>query len=87
MARFTYVMSDIHGQFDALMRMLEQIGFAIGGAPFENYQKAWEYLNSDEEVIEELKQQSYAYNKIGLFYYDDNNIVPGTYFCYKVLDI
>ena len=27
MARFTYVMSDIHGQFDALMRMLEQIGF------------------------------------------------------------
>lgn len=48
MARFTYVMSDIHGQFDALMRMLEQIG---------------------------------------LFYYDDDNIVPGTYFCYKVLDI
>ena len=60
---------------------------AIGGAPFENYQKAWECLNSDEEVIEELKQQSYVYNKIGLFYYDDDNIVPGTYFCYKVLDI
>lgn len=60
---------------------------SIGGAPFENYQKAWECLNSDEEVIEELKQQSYVYNKIGLFYYDDDNIVPGTYFCYKVLDI
>ena len=27
MARFTYVMSDIHGQFDAFMRMLEQIEF------------------------------------------------------------
>ena len=60
---------------------------AIGGAPFENYQKAWGCLNSDEKVIEELKQQSYVYNKIGLFYYDDDNIVPGTYFCYKVLDI
>ena len=41
----------------------------------------------DWKVIEELKQQSYVYNKIGLFYYDDDNIVPGTYFCYKVLDI
>lgn len=27
MARYTYVMSDIHGQFDALMKMMEQIGF------------------------------------------------------------
>ena len=27
MARFTYVMSDIHGQFDAFMRMLKQIDF------------------------------------------------------------
>ena len=28
MARFTYVISDIHGQFDALMEMLEQIEFS-----------------------------------------------------------
>lgn len=27
MARYTYVMSDIHGQFDALMEMLDIIGF------------------------------------------------------------
>ena len=27
MARYTYVMSDIHGQFDAFMKMLEQIDF------------------------------------------------------------
>ena len=60
---------------------------AIGGAPFENYQKAWECLTSDEEIIKELKEQSYVYDKIGLFYYDDDNIVPGTYFSYKVSDI
>ena len=28
MARYTYVMSDIHGQFDALMEMMQQIGFS-----------------------------------------------------------
>lgn len=28
MARFTYVMSDIHGQFDAFMKMLDSIGFS-----------------------------------------------------------
>ena len=60
---------------------------AIGGAPFENYQKAWECLVSDEEIIKELKEQSYVFDKLGLFYYDDDNIVPGTYFSYKVSDI
>ena len=60
---------------------------AIGGAPFENYQKAWECLASDEEIIKELKEQSYVFDKLGLFYYDDDNIVPGTYFSYKVSDI
>ena len=60
---------------------------AIGGAPFENYQKAWESLVSDEEIIKELKEQSYVFDKLGLFYYDDDNIVPGTYFSYKVSDI
>ncbi|MBQ7864195.1 MAG: fructose-bisphosphatase class III [Lachnospiraceae bacterium] len=28
MARYTYVISDIHGQFDALMQMIEQIAFS-----------------------------------------------------------
>lgn len=60
---------------------------AIGGASFENYQKAWECLTSDEEIIKELKEQSYVYDKLGLFYYDDDNIVPGTYFSYKISDI
>jgi 2'-5' RNA ligase len=60
---------------------------AIGGAPFENYQKAWDSLTSDEEIIKELKEQSYVFDKLGLFYYDDDNIVPGTYFNYKVVDI
>lgn len=27
MARYTYVISDIHGQYDALMKMMEQIEF------------------------------------------------------------
>jgi len=27
MARYTYVISDIHGQFDALMKMMDKIGF------------------------------------------------------------
>ena len=60
---------------------------AIGGAPFENYERAWNALNSDEEIIKELKEQDYVFDKIGLFYYDDDNIVPGTYFCYKVCNI
>ena len=60
---------------------------AIGGAPFENYERAWNALNSDEEIIKELKEQAYVFDKIGLFYYDDDNIVPGTYFCYKVCNI
>lgn len=60
---------------------------AIGGAPFENYERAWNALNSDEEIIKELKEQAYVFDKIGLFYYDDDNIVSGTYFCYKVCNI
>ena len=60
---------------------------AIGGAPFENYERAWKEFNSDENLMKELKEQSYVFDKIGLLYYDDDNIVPGTYFCYKVADI
>ena len=60
---------------------------AIGGAPFENYERAEIALNSNEEIIKELNEQSYIFDKIGLLFYDDDNIVPGTYFCYKVADI
>ena len=31
--------------------------------------------------------QSFTFRKIGLLYYDDDGIRPGTYFCYKILDI
>ena len=28
-----------------------------------------------------------AYDELGLFYYDDDNIVPGSYFCYKIANL
>lgn len=52
---------------------------AIGGAPFKNYEKAYKLLDKrvyNEEVV---------FNQLGLFYYDEDNIKPGTYFCYKKL--
>lgn len=55
--------------------------FAIGGAPFEAYCKSYEELSKKEY------NQMFRFNKIGLLYYDDDNITPGTYFCYKVCDI
>ena len=50
---------------------------AIGGKPFESYQKALNLLDKktyNKEVI---------FNQLGLLYYDDDSIKPGTYFCYK----
>ena len=55
--------------------------FAIGGAPFESYKRAY------EELAKKEYSQVFRFNKVGLLYYDDDNIVPGTYFCYKVSDI
>lgn len=55
--------------------------FAIGGADFESYQKAYDVLKKMDY------KRKFVFNKLGLFYYDDDNIVPGTYFCYKVCDI
>lgn len=54
---------------------------AIGGAPFNNYEKAYKTLN------ELYFNQEFVFNKLGLLYYDDDSIKPGTYFCYKVVDI
>lgn len=51
---------------------------ALGKAPFENYQKAYEALSKQSY------KQSFIFNHLGLFYYDDDNICPGTYFCYKI---
>lgn len=55
--------------------------FAIGGTDFDSYLKAYENLKKFNF------RQSFKFNKLGLFYYDDDNIEPGTYFCYKVSDI
>jgi 2'-5' RNA ligase len=54
---------------------------AIGGAPYENY------LNAFEALSKRKYNQSFTFRKIGLLYYDDDGIRPGTYFCYKILDI
>ena len=55
--------------------------FAIDGASFEAYQKAY------EEVVKQDYKKNFRFNKLGLLYYDDDNIKPGTYFCYKVCEI
>ena len=55
--------------------------FAIGGAGFESYQKAYEELGKLDY------KKSFRFSKLGLLYYDDDNIKPGTYFCYKVCEL
>ncbi len=55
--------------------------FAIGGAGFESYERAY------DEMVKLDYKKSFRFNKLGLLYYDDDNIKPGTYFCYKVCDI
>lgn len=54
---------------------------AIGGAPYEDYQRAYDVL-SRHEYKEEL-----VFNRLGLLYYDDDMIRPGTYFCYKQVEL
>ena len=55
--------------------------FAIGGADYESYQRAYDVLMKNDY------KQIFRFSKLGLLYYDDDNITPGTYFCYKVCDI
>lgn len=55
--------------------------FAIGGADYVSYLKAYERLKETDI------KRSYSFSHLGLFYYDDDNITPGTYFCYKICDI
>lgn len=52
--------------------------FAIGGAGFEAYERAY------GELIKLDYKKSFRFGKLGLLYYDDDSIKPGTYFCYKV---
>ncbi len=55
--------------------------FAIGGAPYENYLRAFAVL------AKKLYGETLKFDKLGLLYYDDDSIRPGTYFCYKVVDL
>lgn len=55
--------------------------FAIGGASFENYERAY------KAIAEKKIDECFVFRKLGLLYYDDDNITPGTYFCYKVLEM
>ena len=55
--------------------------FAIGGSGYESYRKAYDRLKDIDF------KRSFMFTRLGLFYYDDDNITPGSYFCYKVCDI
>ena len=54
---------------------------ALGGAPFENYQKAY------EELSKRVYDGEFSFGRLGLLYYDNDAISPGTYFCYKVVEL
>ena len=54
---------------------------AIGKAPYENYVRAY------EELIKRPIPKSLCFDKLALFYYDDNSIAAGSYFCYKIFDL
>lgn len=52
---------------------------AIGGKPYECYERAYAQLSSDKSRY--LFQAEFK--EIGLFYYDSDQITPGSYFCYR----
>lgn len=54
---------------------------AIGKAPYENYERAYDVLSKSNY------SRSVKFQKMGLLYYDDDNFLPGTYFCYKTVDL
>lgn len=51
---------------------------AIGGASYENYEKAYQVLK------QQAYRKEFLFDRLGLLYYDDDNIKSGTYFCYKI---
>ena len=54
---------------------------AIGNAPYENYVRTYEGL-SKKYIPSELR-----FDKLAFFYYDNDAIRQGTYFCYKCHDL
>uniref|UniRef100_UPI0040569E61 2'-5' RNA ligase family protein n=1 Tax=Acetatifactor sp. TaxID=1872090 RepID=UPI0040569E61 len=60
---------------------------ALGGAPYENYERAYHSLRADKQLEWMLCEEFFTFSRLGLLYYDDDEIHPGTYFCYKVVDL
>lgn len=54
---------------------------AIGGAPYKNYEKSYQVMKKHDYHYD------FHFNRLGLLYYDDDKIRPGTYFCYKIADL
>ena len=54
---------------------------AIGNAPYENYVRA------HEELKHCAVPSGLRFDKLAFFYYDDDAIARGTYFCYKCRDL
>lgn len=54
---------------------------AIGGASYENYKKAYQVLKKYDY------HKDYYFDKLGLLYYDNDTIKPGTYFCFKITQL
>lgn len=54
---------------------------SIGKASYENYNKAFHQLNKKSYF------QTFVFDEIGLFYYDDDYFKQGTYYCYKRLKL
>jgi len=51
--------------------------FALGGVTYEQYEKVYAQLSKEEVGAE------YTFSELGLLFYDNDDIKPGTYFCYK----
>ena len=54
---------------------------AIGKAPYESYVCAYEGL------ISKPIPKSLCFDKLAFFYYDDDAISQGSYFCYKIYEL
>jgi 2'-5' RNA ligase len=54
---------------------------AISGAGFDCYERAY------TEMAKKDYNKECVFNRLGLLYYDNDNFKPGTYFCYKILEL
>lgn len=54
---------------------------AIGGGSFNDYETAYKKLK-----LKEIPKHG-TFNKLGLLYYEDDNYKPGSYFCYKTINL